>query len=131
MALPTWMTRRSTARGIALAAGLFLAGLFVGSLGAFAYPTRIHGVPVGVPVALLAEGGVVAAAGIWNAARSAAVLTVFGWVISVLVFATERPEGDVIIAPTHVGYAYLLGGLLLFTGLSMLPYQRIAGESDR
>jgi hypothetical protein len=79
-----------------------------------------------VVAALLAEGGVAATAGVWNAARSAAVLPAMGWVLSVLVFATERPEGDVVIAPTHVGYAYLLGGLILLTLLSLLPYHRIA-----
>jgi hypothetical protein len=127
--LPTWFTERSTAAGVALAAGLFLLGLLVGGLGAFAYATRIHGLTVGVVVALLAEGGVVAAAGVWNAARTAAVLPALGWVVSVLVFASERPEGDLIIAATDVGYGYVLGGLLLLGGLIALPYQRIAGWS--
>jgi hypothetical protein len=125
------VTKRSAARAVGCATGLFLAGLFVGVLGAFAYETRVQGLPAGVAAALLAEGGVVAAAGVWNAARSAALLPAIGWVVSVLVFATPRPKGDLIIAPTHAGYAYLLGGLILFVALSLLPYERLAGDSYR
>jgi hypothetical protein len=126
VALPTWFTKHSTPAGVGLAAGLFGIGLVVGGLGAFAYATRVHGLTVGVVVALLAQSGVVAAAGVWNAARSAAALPVLGWVVSVLVFASERPEGDVIIAPTPLGYVYLIGGLVLLGGLIALPYERIA-----
>jgi hypothetical protein len=131
MSMPDWFTKRSAAQAVGLATGLFLLGLLAGGLGAFAYEVRVHGVPAGVALALSAQGGVIAAAGVWNAARSAAVLPLLGWVVSVLVFATPRPEGDVIIAPTHLGYAYLLGGVILFMGLCLLPYERIAGDSYR
>jgi hypothetical protein len=131
MGLPVWVTKRSAAAAVALGMGLVLLGLFVGGLDAFAYATRVHGQPLGVVAALSAEGGVVATAGVWNAARSAALLPAMGWVLSVLVFATERPEGDVVIAPTHVGYAYLLGGLILLSLLCLLPYERIAARAGR
>ncbi|HEX3830183.1 MAG TPA: DUF6113 family protein [Sporichthyaceae bacterium] len=131
MTMPDWFTKRSAADAVGLATGLFLLGLLVGGLGAFAYEIRVLGVPAGVAVALLAQGAVLTAAGVWNAARSAAVLPMLGWVVSVVVFSAERPAGSVVIAPTHAGYAYLLGGVILFTGLCLLPYERIAGDSYR
>jgi uncharacterized protein DUF6113 len=131
VSLPGWITDRSAPQATALVLGLFAIGFLTGGLGAFAYAIRVHGVPIGVAAALASIGAVVYAAGVWNASRSAAALPALGWVATVLIFSSERPEGDVIIAATHIGYAYLLGGLIVLGLVSAMPYERIAGAARR
>ncbi|HEX3614847.1 MAG TPA: DUF6113 family protein [Sporichthyaceae bacterium] len=128
--LPEWLTERPIPQAIGLAIGLFGAGFLAGLLGAFGYAVRVHGIPVGVAIALATQCSVAFAAGVWNAARSAAGVPVLGWVVTVLLFSTERPAGSVVIAATKVGYVYLIGGLVLLGLLMLLPYDRIAGRGD-
>jgi len=118
---------------MAAAVGLLVLGFLVGVPAAFAHPIRVTAVdlPLGLPVALLAEGGVVGAAGVFTASRVGAALPALGWLGSAVVLATERAKGDVIIAADGIGIAYLVGGLVLFTLLIALPYDRIATRDRR
>jgi hypothetical protein len=128
---PSWFVDRPLPSAIGITVALLALGFLVGSMGAFAHATRMGGIRVGLPVALLAQGAAVFAAGVVNASRLAAVLPVVGWVASVVVFAAERHEGSLVIAATPIGNAYLLGGVVLFGLLIVVPYERFAGPGGR
>ena len=51
--------------------------------------------------------------------------------VSVAVFAAEGREGSLVIAATPIGNAYLLGGVVLFGLLMVVPYERFAGPGGR
>jgi hypothetical protein len=104
---------------IATCLGLFVLGFVVGVCGAFEYREKA---PLGLIVSLLAEGSVVVAAGINCRSRFAAALPAAAWVVTALLGAIERPEGDVVIPADNLGYAYLLGGLVLLGLLALMPY---------
>ena len=52
----------------------------------------------------------------------AAGLPAAAWVVTALLGAIERPEGDLIIPADGLGYGYLLGGLMLMGLLTLMPY---------
>jgi hypothetical protein len=117
--LPEWAARVGVPRVIAACVGLFGLGLVVGVAGAFEHREKA---PLGLVVSLLAEGSVVVAAGIHTRSRIGAGLPAGAWVVTALLGAIERPEGDVVITADGLGYAYLLGGLVLMGLLALLPY---------
>lgn len=120
--LPEWAARVGVARVIASCIGLFALGLVVGAAGAFEHREKA---PLGLVVSLAAEASVVVAAGIHTRSRIGAGLPAGAWVVTALLGAIERPEGDVVISADGLGYAYLFGGLVLMGLLALLPY----GES--
>jgi hypothetical protein len=120
--LPEWAARVGVPRVIATSVGLFVLGFAVGVAGVFEHREKA---PIGLLVGLLAEASVVVAAGVGTRSRMGAGLPALGWVISALLGANPRPEGDVLISADGLGYAYLLGGLVLLGLLTLLPY----GES--
>jgi hypothetical protein len=121
--LPEWAVRVGVPRVIAACLGLFVLGFVVGVAGAFEYRAKA---PLGLLVSLLAEASVVVAAGIHTRSRFGAAMPAAAWVVTALLGAIERPEGDVIVPADDLGYAYLLGGLVLLGLLSLMPY----GESQ-
>jgi hypothetical protein len=120
--LPEWAARVGVPRVIAACFGLATLGFVVGVAGAFEHRAKA---PVGLLVSLAAEGSVVVAAGIHTRSRIGAGLPAAAWVVASLLGAIERSEGDVVISADGLGYAYLLGGLVLMGLLSLMPY----GES--
>ncbi|HZE65265.1 MAG TPA: DUF6113 family protein [Sporichthyaceae bacterium] len=114
-----WVARRGVPRVIGVSAGLFLLGFVVGVAGAFEHAEKA---PLGLIVSLLAEGSVVFAAGVHARCRFGAGLPAAAWVLSVLIGIDQRPEGDLLIPADHLGYAYLVGGLVLLGLLTLLPY---------
>ncbi|HEY2831154.1 MAG TPA: DUF6113 family protein [Sporichthyaceae bacterium] len=114
-----WVARAGLPRVIAVSVGVALLGFVVAVAGAFEHAEKA---PVGLLVSLLAEGSVAFAAGVHTRSRFGAALPVLAWVAATLLGATERPEGDLVIPADSLGYAYLLGGLVLLGLLTLLPY---------
>jgi hypothetical protein len=114
-----WAARDGVPRVLAVSVGVALLGFVVGVAGAFEHAEKP---PVGLLVSLLAEGSVAFAAGVHTRSRFGAALPGLAWVGATLLGATERPEGDLVIAADVLGYAYLLGGLVLLGLLTLLPY---------
>ncbi|MGQ0626365.1 MAG: DUF6113 family protein [Sporichthyaceae bacterium] len=111
----------------AIAGCLVLAGLglVVGIAGAFVHTLTIDLAlrwPTGLLLAVAALLGVVVSAGLLTRSRIGAGAVLVGWTVSVAVFTSPRPDGDVVIAADAPGYAYLGLGLIGAIVASMAPY---------
>jgi len=51
-----------------------------------------------------------------------------GWLVAVLVLASRRPEGDLVVPGSVAGYVWLLGGTLLAGVCVALPYSGARAE---
>jgi uncharacterized protein DUF6113 len=116
---------------------LAVAGLAVGVTGAFVHHLRLHlgavTVPYGLLLALTAGAVAGIAGGLLTHSRLGAGMVAGPWLLSALPFSTQRPEGDLIIAGTPAGYAYLLGTAVLAAMTVALPYRDLrpsAGGDD-
>jgi Family of unknown function (DUF6113) len=98
------------------------AGAAAGVLGSFTFGYTWVGLPVGLLLALCLSLSVFVAAGLFLRSRGAAAVAVAGWFVAVAVMSMQRPEGDLIVPATLLGYSWLLVGTLV-AGLSLLvPY---------
>lgn len=103
-------------RRLAAVAGhvaLLVLGLAVGVLGSF-----VHGVgPVAAPLGLLwayaMTAAVLALGRLVTGGRSGAAAVSGGVVLALLLLSAPRPEGDLVVTGSLVGYAWLLGGLVV------------------
>jgi hypothetical protein len=109
-------------RALLLAAAA-LAGAAAGLLGSFVHPLSVLGVPVGLLLALGLSAGVFVTGGLL-VGRPAAVAAAVGWVAVVLLLASPRPEGDLVVPASVTGYGWLLGGTLLAGCCVAVPYHR-------
>ena len=114
-------------RALLLLAAL-VAGAAAGVLGSFVHPLKVLGLPLGLLVAFALSGAVFVTAGLLLG-RAGAVAAGVGWVLVVLLMASPRPEGDLVVPGSTSGYLWLLGGTLLAGGCMVLPYQRPAPHS--
>jgi hypothetical protein len=115
------------------AVALALLGLLVGSGGAFlqAYTVRVGTrLPVGTVFALLVLGAVAFSAALVARSKLGLGVVSVGWLTSVIVFTSGRPEGDVVIAADLPGYTFLFGGVVVLGALSTLPYSALPGPSS-
>ncbi len=78
--------------------------------------------PVGLLAALVLTLAVCAAAGLGTRSRGPAAGAALGWVGIVVVLSTRRPEGDLVVPGTLLGYAWLLGGTLVAGAAVSWPY---------
>jgi hypothetical protein len=101
------------------------AGAAAGLLGSFVHPLKVLGLPLGLLVAFALSGAVFVTAGLLMG-RAGAVAAGVGWVLVVLLMASPRPEGDLVVPGSTGGYLWLLGGTLLAGGCMALPYRRPA-----
>jgi hypothetical protein len=108
-----------------LLAGAVVAGAVAGLLGSFVHPLTVLRVPVGLLLALGLSAGVFVTAGLLRG-RPAAVAAAVGWVTVVLLLASPRPEGDLVVPASATGYGWLFGGTLLAGCCVAVPYQRAA-----
>jgi N-acetyl-1-D-myo-inositol-2-amino-2-deoxy-alpha-D-glucopyranoside deacetylase len=100
-----------------------VVGVVAGVLGSFVHPLVAGGVPVGLLCAYALSGAVFVAAGLAVRARSGAAVAAAGWLLPVLLFSSPRPEGDLVVAGDALGYAWLLGGVVV-AGLAIAwPYR--------
>ena len=102
------------------------AGACAGVLGSFVHPLVLAGLPVGLAVAAALSAGVFVTSGLL-VGRPGAAAAALGWLVAVLVLASRRPEGDLVVPGSVAGYVWLLGGTLLAGGCVALPY----GRGDR
>lgn len=110
---------------IGCAIGLVALGFVIGAGGSF-LQARTLGLGVRWPLGALFAVSVLAAvgfsAGLLARSRLGLGMVAAGWVISVLVFTSARPEGDVIIAADLPGYLYLFGGVAALGVVSVVPF---------
>lgn len=90
-----------------------LVGALTGTVGSLVHRAQTGPVPTGLILALvLTTAGAVGAralvGGRWGGAAAAV-----GWFVPVLVFATPRPEGDLLVATGTESTLWLLGGTVL------------------
>lgn len=89
-----------------------LAGLGAGVLGSFAHASTSYGLPVGLVAALGLCLGVLAVARLAGSSRAPVAGAAVGWASAVLLLSVQRPEGDLVVPGTILGYCWLLGGML-------------------
>lgn len=107
------------------------AGAGAGLLGSFVHPVRTAGLPAGLLVGLLLSGLVFAGSAAATRARSGAGLAALGWLVPVVALSAPRAEGDLVVAATGLGYAWLVGGLLLAGAtVARSPSARPSGPPD-
>ena len=86
--------------------------------------TRLE--PAGLPLGLLVAGALSAAVFVTCGlalGRPGAVAAAGGWLLVVLLLASQRPEGDLVVPGSTEGYVWLLGGMLV-AGACILPHYR-------
>ena len=99
-----------------------LGGLAAGVLGSFVHAATSYGVPVGLLTALGLSLTVFVAVGLATRSRGTAAWAVAGWVVAVLLLTVRRPEGDLVVPGTALGYGWLLGGMLVAGGALSWPF---------
>ena len=108
-----------------------VAGVAAGLLGSFTFAYTRGSLPVGLLVALCLCLVVFVASGLLLSSRAAAVVATGGWLVSVGVLSMKRPEGDLIVPATALGYSWLLVGTLV-AGLSLVvPYRAMSADRHR
>jgi hypothetical protein len=97
------------------------AGVGAGVLGSFVHPLVLAGLPVGLALAAALSAGVFVTSGLLLG-RPGAASAALGWLVAVLVLASRRPEGDLVVPGSVAGYVWLLGGAVLAGACIALPY---------
>ncbi len=100
-----------------------VAGAAAGLLGSFVHELRLLGLPGGLLLAAALSAGVFVTGGLLLGRRGA-VVAAGGWLVVVLLLATQRPEGDLVVAGGPAGYTWLLGGTVLAVGCCSPRYRR-------
>ena len=101
---------------------LFVGGLAAGVLGSFVHASTVGGVPVGLLTGLgLSLAVFVLSGAVLRGRRGVAVATA-GWLVAAVMLSLRRPEGDLVVPGTLLGYAWLLGGLVVAALAAAWPY---------
>ncbi|MEU2869267.1 DUF6113 family protein [Streptomyces olivoreticuli] len=77
--------------------------------------------PGGLMLALLAIAGLSYGGLLATRARAGGVAPGVGWIVSVLLLTTSRPEGDFLFGAGLGSYAFLLGGMAVAVMCATLP----------
>jgi hypothetical protein len=105
-----------------------VAGVTAGVLGSFTFAYTRGSLPLGLLVALCLCLAAFVASGLLLRSRAAAVVAASGWLVSVGLLSMQRPEGDLIVPATALGYCWLLVGTLV-AGLSLaVPYAAMSAK---
>ena len=107
-----------------------LGGLGAGLLGSFVHGSAAYGVPVGLLTALGLSLSVFSVAGLAARSRGPTALAVAGWMLMVLVLSLRRPEGDLVVPATLLGYLWLLGGMATAAAALSVPYAALRGTAS-
>jgi hypothetical protein len=108
-----------------------VAGVTAGVLGSFTFAYMRGPLPVGLLVALCLCLAAFVTSGLLLRSRAAAVVAAGGWLVSVGLLSMQRPEGDLIVPATTLGYCWLLVGTLV-AGLSLaVPYAAMSADRNR
>ena len=95
---------------------LLVLGLVVAVLGSFVHavsPAEPVPLPVGLLWAYVMTAALLAVGRLATRGRTGAVAVALGWVVALLLLSAPRPEGDLVVSGSLVGYAWLLGGLVV------------------
>ena len=109
-----------------LHAVLLALGVLVGALGSFVHAQVVAGVPVGLLCAYALTAALLSAGRLATRSRSGAAAAAVGWVGALLLLSAPRPEGDLVVAGGALGYAWLVGGLVVATLVVAVPSARAA-----
>jgi hypothetical protein len=101
---------RPSAGRIAAHAGLFLLGPVVALAGALVQAAWFPG---GLLLALAGAAGLFLGGAYATGGRGGAVAPVAGWIVTVILLTTSRPEGDFLFGAGGGSYLFLLGGMAL------------------
>ena len=118
-------------RRLLVCAVAVVAGVVGGFLGSFVHSLTSYGVPVGLITALALSLSIFVTAGIASGSRLGAGLAAAGWLLTVLLLTVRRPEGDLIIAGTLLGYAWLIAGMVVAGGCVAWPYGTSHARASR
>jgi hypothetical protein len=110
---------RLTLHGLAV-----VLGIAAGVLGSFVHALRLAGLPVGLLCGLALTATVLVAAGLATGSRSGAVAAAAGWFLPVLLLSAPRPEGDLVVSGSALGYLWLVGGTIVAGVAVAWPYGR-------
>ncbi|WP_330459642.1 DUF6113 family protein [Streptomyces sp. NBC_00820] len=102
--------RRPSAGRSAAYLGLFLLGAVVGLAGTLVQAAWFPG---GLLLALAGAAGLFLGGAYALGGRGGAVAPVIGWIVTVLVLISTRPEGDYLFGSGGSSYLFLLGGIFL------------------
>lgn len=93
--------------------GLAVLGFATGVAGALVQGGLVQGgwFPGGLLLALLAVGGLCYGSVVATRSRVGGAAAGTGWLVSALILAANRPEGDFLFQAGLGSYAYLLGGM--------------------
>ncbi|MFJ7148613.1 DUF6113 family protein [Streptomyces sp. NPDC100445] len=91
-------------------AGLFLLGAVVALAGAL---VQAGWFPGGLLLALAGAGGLFLGGAYATGGRGGAVAPAAGWIVTVILLTTSRPEGDFLFGAGAGSYLFLLGGMAL------------------
>ncbi|WP_149826527.1 DUF6113 family protein [Streptomyces tailanensis] len=101
--------------------GLFALGAVVGVAGGLVQPAWFPG---GLLLALLGAAGLFLGGARAMGSRSGAVAPALGWMISVVLLTSTRPEGDFMFAAGAGSYLFLLGGMAVAVMCATLGWGR-------
>jgi Family of unknown function (DUF6113) len=107
-----------------------VAGAAAGLLGSFTFAYTSASLPVGLLVALCLCLAVFVAAGLVLRSRGAAAVASAGWVVTVGLLSSQRPEGDLVVPATTLGYCWLLFGTLVAVLSLAVPYAALSVAPD-
>ncbi|MCX5204426.1 DUF6113 family protein [Streptomyces sp. NBC_00237] len=115
---PLLMTRPVDPRRIPVYLGLFVLGVLTGLAGAL-----VDGLlqPLGPLLALLAAGGLFYGGTYALGTRLGAAVPGLGWLLAVLVSASGRTEGDVLVGGGTGASVFLIGGIVLAVICATMP----------
>ncbi|MEU6771240.1 DUF6113 family protein [Streptomyces sp. NPDC046759] len=102
--------QRPPAGRAAAYAGLFLLGAVVALAGALVQAAWFPG---GLLLALAGAAGLFLGGSYVMGGRGGAVAPVVGWIVTVILLTTSRPEGDFLFGAGLGSYLFLLGGMAL------------------
>ena len=90
--------------------GLFLLGAVVAVAGSLVQPA---GEPGGLLLALAGAVGVFLGGAYATRSRGGAMAPAAGWIVTVILLTTSRPEGDFLFGAGGGSYLFLFGGMAL------------------
>jgi Family of unknown function (DUF6113) len=96
-----------------------LVGAGCGVLGSFAHAATWHGLPVGLAVGLGLTGAFFVLAGQVAGTRTAVLAATAGWLVPVVLLASPRAEGDLVVTGGLLGSAWMFGGILVAVAVAL------------
>lgn len=105
-----------------MVAALFVCGLAAGVLGSFVHASTVGGVPVGLLTGLGLSLAVFVLSGAALRGRRGVAVATAGWLVASVMLSLRRPEGDLVVPGTLLGYAWLLGGLVVAALAAAWPF---------